>query len=227
MDEDHLAAAARYLALNPVRAGLAPRAQDWPWSSVHAHLAGRSEALTTVEPLLSRYPNFADLLALGPDDAAFDRLRRAESIGRPVGSAAFIAGLEAATARRLRPAKRGPRPAADDAAPAINLLSALSRNPATSTLRREAREQPTIALNPDFKDRRAERSPAHDFTFSNVRCQVWNRPTQAPAPGHQRATRRSRGNGSCPENGPRAPRALLVDGAFREGDASLSKMQTP
>ncbi len=34
-------AAARYVTLNPVRAGLVVRAEDWPWSSVGAHLAGR------------------------------------------------------------------------------------------------------------------------------------------------------------------------------------------
>ena len=33
MDEEHLMAAARYVALNPVRAGLVGRAEDWPWSS--------------------------------------------------------------------------------------------------------------------------------------------------------------------------------------------------
>ena len=42
MDEDHLVSAVRYVAMNPVRAGLAARAQDWPWSSVrpqhHLHL---------------------------------------------------------------------------------------------------------------------------------------------------------------------------------------------
>ena len=30
MDEDHLIAAARYVALNPVRARLIARAEDWP-----------------------------------------------------------------------------------------------------------------------------------------------------------------------------------------------------
>lgn len=33
MDEAHLVAALRYVALNPVRARLVARAQDWPWSS--------------------------------------------------------------------------------------------------------------------------------------------------------------------------------------------------
>jgi putative transposase len=38
------------------------------------------------------------------------RLRRAEQIGRPVGDAAFIAGLERQTGRRLSPAPRGRKP---------------------------------------------------------------------------------------------------------------------
>ena len=38
-------AAARYVALNPVRARLVERAQDWPWSSVRAHLDGRNDEL--------------------------------------------------------------------------------------------------------------------------------------------------------------------------------------
>ncbi len=41
MDEDHLMAAARYVAMNPVRARLVERAEDWPWSSVRAHLGGQ------------------------------------------------------------------------------------------------------------------------------------------------------------------------------------------
>src|SRR5438309_9571212 len=50
MDEAHLMAAAGYVALNPVRAGLVDRAEDWPWSSVGAHLAGRDDAPVTVAP---------------------------------------------------------------------------------------------------------------------------------------------------------------------------------
>ena len=125
MDEDHLAAALRYVALNPVRARLVARAEDWPWSSVRAHLAGRDDGLASVAPVLSRYPSFADLLDLGPDEAGFERLRRAESIGRPLGEEAFIARLEAATSRPLRPARRGRRRSApsDGAGDLIGALS--------------------------------------------------------------------------------------------------------
>ena len=36
-----LGEALRYVELNPVRAGLAGAAADWPWSSAAAHLSGR------------------------------------------------------------------------------------------------------------------------------------------------------------------------------------------
>jgi putative transposase len=105
MDEDHLCAALAYIALNPVRARLVGRAQDWPWSSVHAHLSGRSDGVTTTGPVLQRHPRFADLIERAPDEAVFSRLRRAETIGRPAGDERFLAELEARLARNLRPAK--------------------------------------------------------------------------------------------------------------------------
>jgi putative transposase len=111
MDEAHLAAALRYVALNPVRARLAERASDWPWSSVHAHLGHvADDGLTTTAPVLSRYPRFADLLDTGEDAEMAMRLRRAETIGRPLGNEAFIARLEQDSGRPLMPAKRGRRP---------------------------------------------------------------------------------------------------------------------
>ena len=51
MDEAHLLAAARCIALNPVVAGLVSRAEDWPWSSTRAQLAGEHDDLATVAPL--------------------------------------------------------------------------------------------------------------------------------------------------------------------------------
>lgn len=115
MDEDHLLAAARYVALNPVRARLVKRAEAWPWSSVAAHLAGRDDRLVTVRPLLDRIPDFAAMLRTNADDPAFEPLRAAERTGRPLGSRAFIARLERKLMRDLAPRKRG-RPRADDKA---------------------------------------------------------------------------------------------------------------
>jgi REP-associated tyrosine transposase len=116
MDEDHLGAATRYVALNPVRARLVQRAADWPWSSVHVH-TGRvaDDGLTTAAPLRDRFPDFARMLEAGEDEALSHRLRQAESIGRPLGAVDFIRRLEAQSGRSLSPSKRGrkPRPAAE------------------------------------------------------------------------------------------------------------------
>jgi putative transposase len=53
MDEPHLGAALRYVTLNPVRARLVARAMDWPWSSVHAHLAAAEDGITAPAPVLA------------------------------------------------------------------------------------------------------------------------------------------------------------------------------
>ena len=104
--ERHLLAAVRYVSLNPVRAGLTASAQAWPWSSVRAHLQGQDDGLVTVQPVLDRVERFADLVAADLEEPAFGRLRAAESTGRPLGTAEFVADLE----RRLgRPvARRAP-----------------------------------------------------------------------------------------------------------------------
>lgn len=110
LDEDHLLAAARYLALNPVRARLVRRAQEWRWSSVRAHLAGTDDELVTVRPLLDRVRHFADLVATAAGEAEpqeFMALRAAETIGRPLGDDAFLTGIEKRLGRTVRPAKRG------------------------------------------------------------------------------------------------------------------------
>lgn len=115
MDEAHLANAIRYVTLNPVRARLVERAEQWRWSSAAAHIGGCDDELVTVAPALDRYGDFAAFL--GEDDGdeiAWRRLRMAETSGRPLGSDAWLETIEAATGRALRPRKRGPKPKAAD-----------------------------------------------------------------------------------------------------------------
>ena len=112
MDETHLIAAARDVALNPVRARLVERPQDWAWSSARAHLHGRDDGLVTVKPLIDRVGDARDLIGIAPDAATLAALRGAESTGRPLGSDDFIADLERRLRRPLRPGKRGPKPRA-------------------------------------------------------------------------------------------------------------------
>jgi putative transposase len=103
MDENHLAGAVRYVSLNPVRAGLVRRAEDWEWSSVRAHLAGIDDGLVIVRPILDRYPRFADMLEVMPSGAEMNAIRRAETSGRPLGGKEWLEPLGVA------PSKRGPK----------------------------------------------------------------------------------------------------------------------
>jgi putative transposase len=109
MDEAHLAAAARYVELNPVRARLAVRAEDWPWSSARAHLGGRDDGLVSVAPMLGRIPDWAGLLDQGLAKAEHETIRAAERTGRPLGGEGFLAELERRTGRALARRKRGPK----------------------------------------------------------------------------------------------------------------------
>jgi len=52
MDQSYLVAAVRYVEMNPVRAKLAERPQDWKWSSAAAHYKGADDGLVQVKPLL-------------------------------------------------------------------------------------------------------------------------------------------------------------------------------
>ena len=108
MDEAHLITAARFVSLNPVRARLATRAEDWPWSSARAHLAGADDGLVKVAPLLERIDDIALFLSdTTADEIAFTALRAAELTGRPAGDANFIAALERRLGRALAPRRRG------------------------------------------------------------------------------------------------------------------------
>lgn len=112
---NHLGAALRYVVLNPVRARLVGRAADWPWSSLHAWL-GADDGLTASGPVRDRVPDIAAMVAAGEDEEKSRRLRQAETIGRPLGDARFIAGLERASGRTLQSARRGRPPKIGDSA---------------------------------------------------------------------------------------------------------------
>jgi len=109
MDERHLIAAFRYVAMNPVRAGLVSRAQDWPWSSVHAHLLRRDGRLVRVSPLLDRVVDVEGFFA--PDeriDARWARevaaIRAAVKGNEPVGGREFLEQLRKPSGAEGRPA---------------------------------------------------------------------------------------------------------------------------
>lgn len=107
MDDAHLHEALRYVLLNPVRAGLVRTAAAWRWSSAGAYLTRRDDGLTNPRRMLSLIPDLVGYLDEEPDAERLQRLRAAESIGRPAVSAEGMVRMEAQTGRRLRPGRRG------------------------------------------------------------------------------------------------------------------------
>jgi putative transposase len=115
MDEAHLLTAIRYVELNPVKAKLAVRAEDWLWSSARAHVRNEPDGLTDLEALKGVHRNWRAMLRHGlaagdvsaEEEALFERHERT---GRPLGDADFIAGLERATGRELAPKRAGRKP---------------------------------------------------------------------------------------------------------------------
>ena len=94
MDEHHLASAVRYVALNPVRAGLVAKPEQWRFSSVHEHLAGKSDGLVDVRPVLDRFPDFRGLVDMPARPDEFVHLRKSETSGRPLGNEEWLAAIK-------------------------------------------------------------------------------------------------------------------------------------
>ena len=112
MDETYLRACVRYVGLNPVRAGLARRALDWPWSSVRAHVEGRADPLLTGAPITERLgPDLPRYFETDVTEEARRALRRASGTGRPLGAADWVKALERSMGRTLAPRPVGRPPA--------------------------------------------------------------------------------------------------------------------
>jgi putative transposase len=85
MDEEHLGYALRYVAQNPVRAGLVKSAQDWPHSSVRAHVEGKSDGVVDVGPVLERYPDFLSFIGVELPKDKHELIKKAELSGARLG----------------------------------------------------------------------------------------------------------------------------------------------
>lgn len=109
MDPGHLLASARYVELNPVRAGLVRQPEDWPWSSAAAHLAGKGDRLCTVSPLMEEVEDWRAFLDGGLAGEAAEAIRRHQRTGRPLGGEQFIETLEKTLGLRLKKRRPGPK----------------------------------------------------------------------------------------------------------------------
>lgn len=116
--EDYVLACYRYIELNPVRAGMVMRAQDYRWSSYHANALGRAHTLLTphAEYLRlgrqdgERRENYRALLRAHVDSALTQEIRDATNGNFVLGGKRFQAQIAQALGRRVVRGKSG-RPA--------------------------------------------------------------------------------------------------------------------
>ena len=101
MEETHLYHGARYILMNPVRAGLVERAEEWPFSSARAHLKGQSDGIIELGHLAGLVDDWTTFLGEDLDTEHADRLRLHQRTGRPLGSEAFLRRVEANAGRAL------------------------------------------------------------------------------------------------------------------------------
>ena len=116
--ERYLLECYRYVELNPVRADLSKRADEYPWSSHRANAVGeRAELLTPHHEYLrlgrtpeERQAAYRDLFTIVQGDD-LERIRMATNGGYVLGDRSFRAMMTRTLGRRVEPGKAG-RPSA-------------------------------------------------------------------------------------------------------------------
>lgn len=109
MSENHLLAAARYVELNPVRAGLVKKPWLYKWSSAGAHVEGFDDELVRVGPLLEIVQDWRSFIGEDITEKEIGLFRLHERTGRPLGNESFQETVEDSVCRVLRRQKPGPK----------------------------------------------------------------------------------------------------------------------
>ncbi|MHB9027103.1 MAG: transposase [Armatimonadota bacterium] len=114
LDEAHCWAAMKYIERNPIRAGLATRAEDYPWSSARAHILGQPDPLLTPSPLEGTWTpaDWSAWVNGSEDDEIVKLLRANTNTGWPTGAVGFVEELEQRLDRRLSRLSPGRKPKA-------------------------------------------------------------------------------------------------------------------
>jgi putative transposase len=102
LDERHLLAAARYVILNPVHAGMVKTPWEYHWSSALFHVGAiDSDPLVRDRTLQGLVTDWREFLST-EDAEESNRLRLATRTGRPAGDEKFVETLENLTGRSLQ-----------------------------------------------------------------------------------------------------------------------------
>ncbi len=96
------------LEMNPVKAYLLERPENYVWSSCRANISGKGDAVVSGQEWLDGEARKEYRKFLRKHDSEKEqKIRQATSTGRPLGSEGFIKKLERKLSRRLLPGKAG------------------------------------------------------------------------------------------------------------------------
>ncbi len=117
--ESYLLRCYRYIELNPVRASMVERPEDYRWSSYACHAHGKADALIQYHPLYQalgttdemRQQAYRELFQYELDRDALTEIRGSLNKGLALGAERFKDEVEAAVARSVRAGKPGRRKA--------------------------------------------------------------------------------------------------------------------
>ena len=106
--EDYVLACYRYIELNPVRAGMVIKPQDYRWSSYHANGMGKSSSLITPHEQYQRLGKtdaerreaYRALFRAHVDEALVEEIRSATNGNYALGNSRFQKQIEKALGRR-------------------------------------------------------------------------------------------------------------------------------
>jgi putative transposase len=111
LDEIHTIRVARYVELNPVRAGMVTKPEHYPWSSAASHVTGAYDRYIDDCPFLPKSGDWQTFLSETGEtyEGECNSIRAKTSAGRPLGGDGFLSELEKESGRVLRRQKRGPK----------------------------------------------------------------------------------------------------------------------
>ncbi len=103
-DERYLLECAKYIELNPVRAGLVKKPDEWPWSSAGPHMKEKDDILVKTKPLRKMInTNWKKYLNVDVQEPDIELFRKHERTGRVLGADSFIEKMELFLDRKLKP----------------------------------------------------------------------------------------------------------------------------
>ncbi len=109
MDKRYLFEAIKYVEMNPVKAKLKKKAEDYEYSSAHSHIHKTQNEILDHFYLLDEITEWQKYLNSDEPKEVTEAMKNSEATGRPLGSEKFLKDMEILSGRTLIKKKPGPQ----------------------------------------------------------------------------------------------------------------------